>query len=201
MKKILPFFSYIFHPLLIPLFACFYYFTYDDSFLASGQKFLVLAQFAIITFLIPVAIYFLLRSIGKIDSVMVEKVSQRKLPLALQAALVYILAHNTVTLEALPELYFFLLSVILSIIISFAFLFLEIKVSLHQMGTAGLLFFLVGLSIHNQVNIINTIAFWLVANGFTATSRLYMKAHTPREIAAGFLAGMLPQVVLWYFWL
>jgi hypothetical protein len=37
-------------------------------------------------------------------------------------------------------------------------------------------------------------------NGVVASSRLIMKAHTNNELFIGSLVGIIPQVVLFYFW-
>jgi hypothetical protein len=61
--------------------------------------------------------------------------------------------------------------------------------------------FVTGLSIHNQSRQIITISFLVLMNGFVASSRLEMKAHTPKELALGFLLGIIPQLLLLRFWL
>jgi hypothetical protein len=38
-------------------------------------------------------------------------------------------------------------------------------------------------------------------NGFVASSRLEMKAHTPRELLIGFIWGITPQLFLLPYWL
>jgi acid phosphatase family membrane protein YuiD len=38
-------------------------------------------------------------------------------------------------------------------------------------------------------------------NGFVASSRLEMKAHTPKELVIGLLLGIIPQMLLLGFWL
>ncbi len=58
-----------------------------------------------------------------------------------------------------------------------------------------------GLSLHNQINIVNTIAFLILMNGVMAASRLEMKAHNNKELIIGFFSGLLPQMALFYFWL
>ncbi|UPT71768.1 MAG: hypothetical protein M0D53_05470 [Flavobacterium sp. JAD_PAG50586_2] len=70
-----------------------------------------------------------------------------------------------------------------------------------MIGISSLTVFIIGLSIHNQVNTINTVAFFVIMNGVVASSRLAMKAHSNKELVIGFLCGILPQTVLLYFWL
>ncbi|MBP7471226.1 MAG: hypothetical protein KA782_09125, partial [Flavobacterium sp.] len=62
MKKTLPFFSYLFHPIFIPVFAALFYFFGNDSYFSNPEKYLAVFQIAIITIVVPVLLFFLLRS-------------------------------------------------------------------------------------------------------------------------------------------
>jgi hypothetical protein len=132
---------------------------------------------------------------------MVSELSQRRLPLIMQIILILILIKKGTTEERIPELYYFFLGGLWSTIIALTFLFCKTKASIHMLGISSLLFFVIGLSIHNQSNMIYSIAFFILISGFIASSRLVMNAHTNKELVFGFLAGMIPQVILWYFWL
>ena len=70
-----------------------------------------------------------------------------------------------------------------------------------MIGVSALTVFIIGLSIHNEVNTINTVAFFVLLNGLVASSRLEMKAHDYKELVIGFLCGIIPQLALFYFWL
>ena len=77
----------------------------------------------------------------------------------------------------------------------------RIKVSLHQMGVAGILVFLVGLSAHFKINLLVTISFFLFVNGWVASSRLNSDSHTYSELGIGLLLGAIPQLILFNLWL
>jgi hypothetical protein len=201
LKKILPVFSYLFHPLFIPVLALIYFFILDVNILIPAEKYLLLIQVVIITVLIPISFYFLLRSLGRIDSVMAHDTRERKAPLFMHSLLIYLLLRQSVTFDMVPELYYFFLGVLVSTIAALAFVFFKIKVSLHMMGMGGFLFFVIGLGLHNHLNIANLAAFWLIVSGLTASSRLVLGAHTFRELVYGFFIGLLPQAALWHFWL
>ncbi len=158
-------------------------------------------QVIILTFLIPISIFYLLRSLGKIDSIMVSELSQRKLPLIFQAILLLVLINKGTTEERIPELFFYFLAGLISTIIAILFLFAKIKVSLHMLGIGSLLFFVIGISIHEQTNFLISICILTLLTGIIATSRLEMKAHDLKELTIGFLVGIIPQVALWFFWL
>ena len=132
---------------------------------------------------------------------MVSDLSQRKLPLIMQIILMLVLIKKGTTQDRIPELYFFFLGGLLSTITALIFLFCKIKASLHMVGISSLLFFVIGLSIHNQSNFINSITFLFLMTGIVASSRLEMKAHTNKELVFGFITGIIPQIILWQYWL
>lgn len=115
--------------------------------------------------------------------------------------LVVILIQKSITVDRIPELYFFLLGGLISSILVFSLLFCKIKVSISLLGISALVAFFVGLSIHNQANELNGIALLVLMNGFVAASQLEMKACTIKELGIGFVIGLMPQIGLWYFWL
>jgi len=141
-----------------------------------------------------------LRSLGKIDSVMLSELSQRKIPLFLQCILFYILISKSITIDAIPEMFYFFAGAMASSFLALVLIFIRIKASLHLLGMSALTAFLVGLSFHNQVNVLLIVVALVACNGLVASSRLEMKAHTGSELAIGFLVGLIPQVALYYFW-
>lgn len=201
MKKILPLFSYIFHPVLIPLFGTAFYIWLGAPFLTLGQQLLLFLEVFIITFLLPLAFLLFLKTSGKVDSLIISDIKQRKTPLLAHILLLLLLIRKSITADAFPPLSFFLLGGILSTLLAFFLLFAKIKTSIHTIGISALTVFIIGLSIKSQINTVNVIAFFIVINGLVATSRLLMKAHTVRELWIGFGCGIVPQIALLYFWL
>ncbi|MEO5777990.1 MAG: hypothetical protein ABIQ27_13900 [Flavobacterium sp.] len=201
MKKILPFFSYLFHPIFIPLLGTVFYVLLEAKYFTLLQYLLLFLQIIIITFLLPIAFFYLLRTFGKIENVMLSGISQRKIPLLLQLMLFAVLIQKSITIDRFPSLYFFFLGGLLSTIFTFLLLYAKFKASIHMIGISSLTVFIIGLSIHNQINTINTVAFFVIMNGAVASSRLYMEAHSNKELLVGFLCGLIPQTALLYFWL
>lgn len=173
------------------------YFYLGNTFFNSNQFLVVLIQFLIITICIPITIYFLLKAMEKVDSVMMETTSQRKLPLLFQLFLLAVLAHNSIKSDNMPELHYFLIGGIISGSFAFLFLFLKTKVSLHMIGISSLTVFMIGLSIIQQTNYLVIIAILLLLNGLVASSRLLLKAHTPTELILGTLIGVFSQLMTW----
>lgn len=201
MKKILPFFSYLFHPIFIPLIGTLLYLLFNDICFTREQCYLLVFQILIITFFLPLSFFYLLRTFGKVDTIMLSDLNQRKIPLLMQMILTVVLITQSVTIERFPELFFFFLCGLISTFLAFVFLYIKLKSSIHMIGISALTFFIIGLSIHNQVNCIYFISLCFFITGLIASSRLEMKAHSNKELIIGYGIGMLPQVGLWYFWL
>ena len=201
MKKTLPFFSYLFHPIFIPILGTLFYIFFNQNYYSNQQYFLLIFQVIIITFFLPLSFFYLLKTFGKVDTVMLSDTSQRKIPLLLQIILSIILIEKSVTILRFPELYFFFLAGILSTIIAFILVFAKTKASIHMIAIGALTFFVIGLCLHLQVNGIFLAALLFLITGIVASSRLFMQAHTLKELLIGYIIGVLPQLLLYYVWL
>ncbi len=173
----------------------------EARYFTLAQYLILFLQIIIITFFLPVAFFYLLRTFGKIETAMLSDISQRKIPLLLQVMLFAVLIEKSITIDRFPSLYFFFVGGLLSTIITFLLLYVKFKASIHMIGISSLTVFIIGLSIHNQINTINMVAFFVIMNGVVASSRLYMEAHSNKELLVGFLCGVIPQSALLYFWL
>lgn len=201
LKKILPAFSYVFHPLFISVYAVMLFFFFGKHNYDYQEVYLVIIQIVIITIFIPLTVYYLLLSLGRVDSIMLAHKNQRRLPLLIHATLLLILIRKSITIDYFPILYFFFLSSFISTFLAFVFLFSKYKVSLHQLAIASLTIFVIGISLHYHVRMLWVIVPLIVCNGLVASSRLVMKAHTPTELILGGLIGSVPQIGLLYLWL
>lgn len=201
MKKILPFFSYAFHPIFISVFAVLFFFITTTGYFNYETIYLYLIQTLIITVFIPLAIFYLLVTLNKIDSIMVTNVTQRKIPLVIQIALLGTLIFKSFTLDVSPELFYFFLGSIISSAIALVLVFFEKKVSLHMLGMASITAFCIASFIHFGIKNTYFIGALLFCNGCVASSRLVMKAHTTAELTLGYVIGLIPQLLLLFFWL
>lgn len=193
--------SFLFHPLLMPLMGTAIYFYITPRFVEKQLIVGNLFVLAIVTLIIPVLMFFLLKNLRLVDSIYLRKVNERKFPLMIQCILLLLVIKIVFDPYDNPELYFFFAGILCSAFSALLMVFFKIKISLHQMGIAGLLVFLVGLSAHFKINLLFTISFYLFANGWVASSRLQAKAHNYSELWAGLFIGALPQLILFNMWL
>ncbi|WP_026450897.1 hypothetical protein [Aequorivita capsosiphonis] len=193
--------SYIFHPLLMPLLGTILYFSVTPRYVEPE---LVRAKFlaiAIITIFIPIVVFFLLKNIRVVDTIYLKQVKERKFPLMIQCILLLLIIKMVFDPYDDREMYYYFVGILFSAFSALIMVFFKLKISLHQMGVAGVLMFLVGLSAHFKINLLVTISFFLFVNGWVASSRLNSDAHTYPELGIGFLLGAIPQLILFNLWL
>lgn len=181
--------------------ACVLYFLFHSDDFTIKQITPFFLQISVVTIIIPIALYYLLRYTGKVDSIMIADLEQRKIPLVFQSFLIILLLRKNIPLEYYPELHFFFIGALFSTLFALGLLYLKFKASLHMLALSALTVFAFGLNIHLQAGSLYLVPFLLLMNGFVASSRLVMRAHTPNEIVVGVLLGSIPQIVFLFLWL
>lgn len=193
--------SYIFHPLFVPLAGTCAYFVVTPKYSPTALQSANILPIFILTVIIPIIAFFILRNIGLINGVFIAAIEERKYPLYIHIILLLMVVYKVIPGDYTPELHFYFFGLIAAAMTALLLLFLKFKVSMHLMGMGGLFMFLVSLSIHFEINITLAVSLLTLATGLVATSRLYLKAHSRPEIAIGFLIGLLSQLLLVKFWL
>ncbi len=195
MKRLLSLFSYIFHPIFLPFLSVILYFSITHFYFSKLEISIILGQVLILTCLIPISIYFLLKSLGVIQSsVMVSKPRERIIPYVINIFLLITLKYYVLYNNSAYAINFYVWGLIYSYILLLVFIFFRLKCSAHMaLLSSGFVFFIYQLIEHQNANLIAIIGFVFII-GFTATSRLFFKAHTSTEIILGFLIGALPQL-------
>lgn len=200
MKKFLAIFSYIFHPLFVPVYATLFYFVVANSFFYEHEIYLAFIQILILTVLLPMSIFYLLRSLGKMKS-RLPNAKERRLPLAIYALLILFLIKYSLSIIVIPELYYYFTGVLISTVITLGLAFGNFSPSLHTMAVASLTVFVIGISSYYHITFLYLIAFLILCSGFVGSSRMEVKAHSLSEVLLGALIGIVPQVGLWFIWL
>jgi len=189
-KKLSLFFSFIFHPLLMPVAGIsILLFTGSwISFIPSQSKKIILLLIVVGTLVLPLLMLpvFLFRKV--ISDIYLDKRSERLIPFSLTAVF-YIFTY--IMLRRMPVyhyIYAFMLGCVISACVLF-FLNIRWKVSAHMTGLGGLTAFIFISAIHLEVNLLLYLILSIAATGIAASSRLILKAHTPSEVYSGFLLG------------
>lgn len=195
------FISYLSHPLFIPLLVTFLVLQsipeYMVAFKPVSKRFafdILYFRVVIISIGFPLLTLLLAKLLKFVSSVHMRTQRDRIIPYVAMITY-YFWAFYTFQQEGrAPKFYTaFFLGIFLSISIAFVtnnFL----KISMHTIGWGGVIGFLLSLmwGMHMNVTVPLMITFFVA--GIVATARMVLDAHTPREIYAGFLIGIVSQL-------
>ena len=201
MDRILKSISFIFHPLIMPLLGVIFYFSKSPRFIPNEIIQAKLVSLFILTVILPILIYFLLKTLGKVQSIYLKTTNERIFPLVLNCIIILIVMQRIITPTQIIELYFFFVGILISTMTCLMLAIIKIKASIHMISVSGVFMFFIALSIHFSININGTLAIMSIIMGAIATSRLHLKAHTYKELIIGVLIGMIPQLILVNYWL
>lgn len=201
MDRILKSISFIFHPLIMPLLGVLFYFSKSPRFIPEEIIQAKIISIFILTIILPILLFFLLKTLGKVNSMYLKSTEERIYPLILNCIVVLIVLQRIITPTQIIELYYFFLGILISTMACLMLAIFKFKASIHMIAISGLFMFFIVLSIHFSINIIGTLALMSIISGAVATSRLHVKAHTYLELVLGVFVGMIPQLILVSYWL
>ena len=155
----------------------------------------------LLTVILPILLYYLLKSMKRASSIYLENIKERIIPLMLYIIILLVILFRVFPSNELIEPYFFVLGVLGSTIACLILALLNYKASIHMIAAGGVLMFFIALGIHFNINIIGSIALMFLITGAVASSRLHLKAHNPLELIIGFFVGVIPQIIGLNYWL
>lgn len=185
--------STILHPMLIPTLGLFLIFNIGGhfSYLPIDHKRVIYLIVFLSTCALPLSLIPLFMLLGVIKSVYMENRKERILPTVF-TGMFYCLGFFFLSrISIVPS---FILGFMLAtiIVISIALLItLFWKISMHMIGIGGLTGALLALSYRFGIDIWMLFALTLILAGLLGSARLYLNAHSPGQVHAGFLLGGL----------
>ncbi|WP_350284899.1 hypothetical protein [uncultured Croceitalea sp.] len=201
MRIVLKSFSYLFHPLFIPIGGTISYFLVTTKYNSLEQQSGNILPIFILTVIIPIIFFFILKNLGLMSSIFAPTIKERKYPLYISIILYLMILYKVIPQNYINELYFFFVGLVVASVTILILLFFNFKASVHLLGMGSLLMYIIALSIHFEVNITFAIAILTMCTGLVTTSRLYMKAHTKVELSTGLFIGVLSQLFMLKYWL
>ncbi|GEM_PF-260763 len=186
--------SYIFHPLWMPILGVagiyiFFPISFEQINIISD---LIIVFFS--TIIIPMLFLLILKKMKLIKSFQLEEVKERKLPLLFFTCIAAFIINYIFPPEANQLFFYFFSGIFFSGIICSILTISNFKVSLHMVGLSGLLTFIYmvlrGFYSENLFFIVVAI----VLLSWLSSSRIHMNAHRIRELVAGVIIGVLPQI-------
>lgn len=196
-KTISQVFSFLFHPLFVAAYGfSIILFTnnYFSFFFPLRTKLMLLSITFSFTCLLPVFNLFVLKRFKLISSYYLEDGKERTFPYVITAMFYMGMAYLIKDFQ-IPSIYIsFLFAAAIGIILT-AIINLKWKISAHLIGLGGLAGSVLALSFILHQNLLMWFCLIVLASGLTAFARIALKAHTPKQVYAGFLVGLLSTFV------
>lgn len=185
----------------MPILGVQFYFAKTRRFIPEQLEHAKLISIGILTILLPILLFFLLKTINKVNSIYLRDTKERIIPLAINCVIVVLILRRVLPPDEITELYFFFVGILCSTLACLILAIFKVKASIHMIAASGFFMFAIAIGVHFQININGTIALMCAIMGAIATSRLHLKAHTPPELIIGLFIGFMPQLLLVNFWM
>jgi len=193
--------SYLLHPLFIPIGGTIAYFLITPKYTPLEVQSASILPIFILTVIIPIVTFYILKNLGIVHSIFLETISERKYPLYIYISILLLILYKVIPNNYISELYFYFTGLLGAAMACLLMLFFNIRTSLHVVGVSGLLMYLINLSIHFEINLIIAISIFILLTGSVITARLYLNAHTKIELITGLFIGLLSQLLTVRYWL
>ena len=193
MKKLANLISYLFHPLFMLSYLTAYFLytnNYFAYFVSPVKKLFLMAAVVIFSVVLPLLNMVLLKKMGYIKNMQARQSTERFMPyvstITLYVGLLYIL-HDL----ALPNFFRQLILVSLLVMaIDFIINFFT-KISAHASAIGGCLGIIYFCEFFSTAGHITPICICLGIAGLICFARLYLNEHSPKQVYAGFVVGLL----------
>lgn len=190
--------SALLHPVLMPTIGLLVYFSFVPNGIARPQQYALLGIVFIITYFIPVLALFILRALGLIKSFQVVSIKERRIPVLLMVVLFYLLADALIEVPMFRDIGFLFYGTAVTLAIIYLLFSFSLKTSLHLVSFGNAVGFFLVLSSKYGISLLPIIMVFILLAGLVASSRLYLKAHTQKEIYLGFFLGCIVQYATMY---
>ncbi|CAM1348646.1 hypothetical protein [Tenacibaculum insulae] len=192
------FISTVLHPIVIPTIGIILYFIFTPINLSRHQQYTILGIVFVTTYVIPLLLLIILKSLGYIKSFQVHGINERKVPIFLMMTLHFMLGNFFTKTAIIKDLSFLFFGVVFGLGIVYMLFITKIKTSLHLLSMGATLgYFLLFNQLYN-VNVLPLILILVSLSGLLASSRLHLKAHTYNEVYLGFFIGLLSPFLAYF---
>ena len=106
--------SFVFHPIIMPLLGVIFYFTKSPRFIPPEVMEAKIISLSILTIVLPILLYYLLKTIGKTESIYLKTTKERIIPLALNTIICLLIIVRVLPDNQILELYYFFIGILIS---------------------------------------------------------------------------------------
>ena len=194
--KLHKFISTILHPNVLPTVGAFLYFIFVTQTFEKRLQLIVLGLIFVLTYIVPILLLFFLKNFGFIKDFQVSTIKERRVPVIFMILILYFLGNTIIQIPMIRNLGILFYGTSLSLICIYVLFSIKLKSSLHLVSMGNMLGFFLIMTNVNNLSISFIIILLIFLSGILASSRLYLKAHTPIELLIGFFLGFISQFLL-----
>ncbi|MDG1423385.1 MAG: hypothetical protein P8P78_06390 [Flavobacteriaceae bacterium] len=194
--KLHKFISTILHPTVLPTVGAFLYFIFVTQTFEKRLQLIVLGLIFVLTYIVPILLLFFLKNFGFIKDFQVSTIKERRVPVIFMILILYFLGNTIIQIPMIRNLGILFYGTSLSLICIYVLFSIKLKSSLHLVSMGNMLGFFLIMTNVNNLSILFIIILLIFLSGILASSRLYLKAHTPIELLIGFFLGFISQFLL-----
>ncbi len=185
-------FSYLFHPILMSLIGIFIIFNagiYISDIPDEYKRFIYTIVF-LCNVLIPLTLIPALYLLKNIQHITLNERRERLIPLFFSTICFYLGYYLVSRISTIRLIDIFLFS---GVIVVMAIMIVSIfwKISIHMAGLGGITGLILMLSFTYTLDMTFFLALVVFISGIVASARLALHAHSPMQLIAGYLAGLL----------
>ncbi|MDA9338410.1 hypothetical protein OAD34_04215 [Flavobacteriaceae bacterium] len=190
------FISTILHPIVLPTLGVFLYFVFVSQSFEKRLQLIVLGLVFALTYVVPVLLLLFLRNFGFIKDFQVSTIKERRFPVIFMIFLLYFLGNTIIQIPTIRNLGILFYGTSLSLTCIYVLFSVKLKSSLHLVSMGNMIGFFLIMTNINSLSMLPIIILLVLLSGILASSRLYLKAHTPVELLIGFSLGIVCQFIL-----
>jgi len=193
------FISSVLHPVLMPTIGVLIYLILTDLRIDFYQKLSLVGIVAVSTYLIPILLLTVLKSINLIDSYHVKTIPERKFPVLFMIVLFFFVGKSLFEVSIIRDVSYLFYGTCFGLVLVYLIFMINIKTSLHLLSMGSAVGFFIVFQYLQETSITPIILIFILLSGILGTARLSLKAHTPKEVYLGFIIGILSQVIVYRF--
>ena len=194
--KFYKFISTILHPIVLPTLGVFLYFVFVSQSFEKRLQLIVLGLVFALTYVVPVLLLLFLKNFGFIKDFQVSTIKERRFPVIFMIFLLYFLGNTIIQIPTIRNLGILFYGTSLSLTCIYLLFSVKLKSSLHLVSMGNMIGFFLIMTNINSLSMLPIIILLILLSGILASSRLYLKAHTPVELLIGFSLGIVCQFIL-----
>jgi len=191
--------SFVLHPVFMPFYAVLLYFHVSPRFFLSQNIDSLTNYLLLVSVAIPLLFLLVLRFLKIIESFQLHSSRERLFFTVIMASVYFIIFTKLIAFHDYLELLPFFLGIFLSLTMLAVFNWQNIKPSIHTVAITGVLTFFLIWSYYSRINMLLYISIIIFMTALVVSARLYLQAHSFREITMGLMIGIFMQIISFFF--